>query len=53
MFKEFPPGDLGNLRLPGDHIVRTRELREAHDQVLSCEVFIIISGAENPRELGA
>jgi len=27
MYKEFPPGDFGNLRLPGDHIVRTREIR--------------------------
>jgi len=43
MYKEFPPGGFGNLRLPGDHIVRTRGLRyegEGHDHVLTCEVFI-------------
>ena len=55
MYKEFPPGNFGNLRLPEDHIVRTRELRyegQAHDQVLSCEVFIIFSGCGGPPRSG-
>ena len=55
MYKEFTPGDFGNLRLPRDHIVRTRELRyegEAHDQTLPCEAPIIIPGRGGPPRSG-
>jgi len=56
MYKEFPPGDFGNLRLPRDHIARTRELRyegEGHDQVLSYKIFIIFPGGRGTSAIWA
>ena len=57
MYKEFPPGGFGNLRLPGDHIVRTRELRykgPAHNQVSYFHVrpLPFFPGAEDLRDRG-
>jgi len=55
MYKEFAPGDFGNLRLPGDHIVRTRELRYEGEAII--RYFHVtpppsLPGAEGPHELG-